>query len=265
MLAVTATVAVTVSAGAVFYAQSQADLAARQEAAAAAEAAQYQRQVRAAAEEEAAEAARREEERISGLLDTSWPEDGPLTVALYGDSISAGQHSVSEASAFRSLLLGSLETRGEVNFIGRYFAGARIGDMAEKFSPYSDVDLILMQLGLNDAFKETPTGEFAISYRAYLASLKAASPDASVLCLGVWGMNDAQNRPYNEQIGAVCSEFGGKYIDLSTTFADMSTHGPAGNVYWQGETDEGHPNDEGHARIADLIAARLPQLIPLEG
>lgn len=220
--------------------------------------------VKARDEAKAAEkAAAAETERLAGLLPTAFPVDRPLRLMLAGDSLAKGQHATVEPNTFRVLVEKGIQQHGQVEVSGLYFAGAKIRDILDRKSPATGVDLAIIELGLNDSFKDTPPTEFRASYAEYLDRLRRESPGVGLLCLGVWGDPIDKNVAYDDAIKSECLAREGKFIELKQEYRRADIKGPAGLSLWQGTSDAGHPNDAGHRMIADYILARLPKLTGL--
>lgn len=210
----------------------------------------------------AEKAAAIEAERVAGLLPITFPGDRPLRVMLSGDSLSQGLYSSTKDTAFRSLVRAELEKHGPVEWTGIHIPGAKVTDIASKESPAVHNDLSIVELGTNDSFRQVPVHEFAAQYAAYLDRLKAESPAVQFLCLGAWNKRTETNMQYEQAIETTCEERGGKFAPLMDIHERAESAGPAGVNTWSGVSDAGHPNDAGHRAIADLVLARLPNLVP---
>jgi lysophospholipase L1-like esterase len=217
---------------------------------------------RAEAAEKAAEQARADRDREAleaATVPLNFPTDGPLRVLYSGDSVTAGYYSTTEATSYRALVTSALREHGPVEEVATYKAGATVPYITEKFPKPENIDLAIVMLGTNDSRTEgNDPAVFGQQYSAYLASIKAASPDAQILCLGIWAPTVLSTRPYVEQIPVQCEANGGRFVDLSSSYSASSVlSGPAGVTTWQGPSDVTHPNDNGHRTIADEILKRI--------
>lgn len=123
--------------------------------------------------------------------------------------------------------------------------------------PESGVDLAIIELGTNDAGR-TEIEVFKQQYTALLSKIQAGSPDAHIICAGAWGYSGSLGTdPYDREIESICRERGGRYVDLTNAFMEKGNYGPEGVPTWTGLSDNFHPNDQGHRKIADLLLERI--------
>jgi GDSL-like lipase/acylhydrolase family protein len=119
----------------------------------------------------------------------------PLHVLFVGASITSGWYA-SAGHDYRSLLERDLAQRGyslQVQTWAR--PGARVANLAHFQAPTAK-ELIVLQLGTNDSGSRRPTdpGVFATEYSGLVQRLRAASPDASLVCLDAWANASTVNR-----------------------------------------------------------------------
>lgn len=183
--------------------------------------------------------------------------DEPLRVLFSGDSLSAGWYATTEDQGFRPLVQAALQKQGEFTFEGTYREGDRVQDIADSFTIPGNVDLAIVELGTNDVTKNTDPAVFRDQYDAYLDAVLDASPDAQHICLGVFAAPDEAAQKIDNHIADVCQEHDGEYIEIKDLYTNDSLRGPAGAETWLGPADNGHPNDEGHARIAERVLSAI--------
>jgi lysophospholipase L1-like esterase len=191
-------------------------------------------------------------------LKLSWPQGGPLRVFFSGDSLTAGEFSTTEDTSFRRLVTARLGQRGPVEEVGTYKSGHRLQDIASGFAIPQGAGLAIVELGTNDLAANTDNALFTRQYKEYLNRVVAASPDAKLLCLGVWAPAAAsRTTALDAAITAGCQAHGGQFVSLKELFDAPNNRGPAGAPVWLGTRDTFHPNDAGHAAIADAVLQRI--------
>lgn len=141
--------------------------------------------------------------------------------------------------------------------VGTYKSGYRLQDIASGFAIPRGAALAVIELGTNDLVTNTDTAVFARRYKEYLNRVAAASPDAKLLCLGVWGPAAGRAAALDAAITAGCDAHGGEFVSLKELFDTAANRGPAGASVWLGTRDTFHPNDAGHAAIADAVLKRI--------
>lgn len=190
------------------------------------------------------------------MVRVGFPSDRPLKVLFAGDSLTVGFYASAEAKGFRQLVTAKLESRGEVQVELGSKAGGTLSTVGNQVSIPSGLDLAIVELGTNDVSTKTPLTEFAKQYGGLLRKIKAESPKVAILCVSAWQGATAGD-PYNVAIREECTAKGGKYVDVNLVFAGPGNRGPAGLQTWVGVSDDFHPNDQGHRRLADAILERI--------
>lgn len=189
------------------------------------------------------------------------PTDRPLMVFYAGDSLTQGAYSTTPALSFRGVLNSRFAQTGEtteavVGQSGQTVAQAATAGPTEP----TPSDIAIIEYGTNDVAQSTPEA-FAVDYPTYLDRVRAASPDARLICAGAW--NTSPNvAEFDATIRTECENRGGTYVPLhglyearSTYRASEGTTNPDGFVI----PDNAHPNDAGHAAIASAIGRALWQ------
>lgn len=142
--------------------------------------------------------------------------------------------------------------------------GARVGDVLRWRMP-GRANLVVVQLGANDWRSDTPAQTFDREYSTLLWRLRAASPRADLVCLGLWqprARADAAGElagQVDSQIAADCRAERGAYVSLASFSED-----PAADVLAGGTIPAPvYPNETGQQDIADAIGVALFLLPPL--
>lgn len=178
------------------------------------------------------------------------------SVFFAGDSLTVGWHAPTEAEGFRALMVGMLAERGldASGVMVAAKAGAKLAEVAASYEVPSGVDLAVVELGTNDAAQGSDPVTFAADYAAYLDRVKAASPEARLVCVGVWFLaSESATRPLDEAIRSGCQSAGGTFVPVSALVSDASLRGPVGKPTWVGPSDNFHPNSSGHETLARRI------------
>lgn len=212
-----------------------------------------------AAEKAAKEAAEIE----AGKVQLAFPQGRPLKVLMSGDSLAAGWHASVEANSFRVKTLDALQKRGAVDFVPSYWPGAKIADMMTQKAPQPglNLDLAILEIGTNDYVKLTDITAFRTQYGTYLDALKASSPNVHFLCMGAWSSAQGKVQEYDNVMKEECESRDGKFFDLRSIAGVQANRSVPGILGWAGATDSGHPNDDGHQAITDVILTRLSKVL----
>lgn len=212
-------------------------------------------QKRLASESSAAAAAKAE---ITAVVNR--PTDRPLRVLFAGDSLTVGWGATTREQSFRETVGRSISADGPMKETvahglteGRYTVG-NLGGFGTK------QDLIVVEIGTNDLGHLKPE-VFAKKYAAMLGKMKKVSPDAALLCLGVWHANGngvlfPDEKDFDQAIRTDCDSAAGHYVDVTRLINDTNI-GPKSRKTWDGSPDDFHPNDLGHAALAKAILAQL--------
>lgn len=176
-----------------------------------------------------------------------------------GDSLAAGYFATTRESGFSATVLAELrQVRADLESVTASKAGGtvRVGSVLDL---PANVDVAVIELGTNDSLKTDPA-TFARRYAGLLRRIRAESPDAHLVCLGVW-RRTWRAWPYDAVIATAARRNGGEFVRLSDLYRDSRTRGPAGRVVETGTTDNFHPNDHGHALIALRLLLSLREAV----
>jgi lysophospholipase L1-like esterase len=191
-----------------------------------------------------------------------------------GASITAGSGATTPMLGYPQVLVAQVEREvGTVDAVVVGHGGAVVAE-AERWPLREGEDLIMVHLATNDFEHAIPVLTYRAQYRALLARLRASSPIASLICLGVWSASVDVNRlglhpaAYDAEVRSACESMGGSFVPLSGIFAESDLHAPparwramggrqglAGPDVLQGREIGFHPNDAGHERIAATVFA----------
>jgi len=186
----------------------------------------------------------------------SVPADAPLVV-FFGDSITAGIH-LAETDAFPALVQRRLAGAGlpvrvsNAGNSGETTAGGlrRIDWILEQQKP----DIVVLELGGNDGLRGQPVENVRGNLAAILDRIEAAG--ARVLLLGM-RIPTSYGPDYTEA-------FAGVYDDLAKArdlpYVPFFMRDIAGKDEYFLE-DLLHPNEKGHAKLADRVAPALEAML----
>jgi acyl-CoA thioesterase I len=189
-----------------------------------------------------------------------------LRALIMGDSLTWGSVASTPNTAFPWLIITGLRARGQNEpyfYIswgspGITTSGA-IGDLQE-MTIAPTVDLIVLQLGTNDWGQNIAPATFQAQYVALLGLLRASSPNALLVGLTCWqdpatlnGAGEAVSL-YNSIILDALTNHSGvtgghACVDVASLYLTAAYHNTSGDLY--------HPNDAGHAAIANAILAAI--------
>jgi acyl-CoA thioesterase-1 len=196
--------------------------------------------------------------------DADEPDEGtaprpPLRVLVAGDSLTEGYYASTPDRGFAPLVVDALRRAGgpEVTPVVVGVSGARAFRVAARVEETTagarPFDVAVLEVGANDVGKSS-LREWTDGYRRLLAAVSATSPDAEVVCLGPWHA-PRPARAYESVLRRLCADH--VYLPLSDLFAADGLRGPEGAPTALGPRDAFHPNDRGHAAIADRVAAAV--------
>ncbi len=109
-------------------------------------------------------------------------------------------------------------------------------------------DVIIVNQGTNDGYSSANTATFQASYTAFLAQLRAAAPNALIVCIVPFG---GWYRSY--VLAATLPDSNSIFIDLGTQFQQGLTNAGASYRSWDGL----HPNVRTHADAASQIGYQV--------
>lgn len=182
------------------------------------------------------------------------------TLLALGDSLSGGAYATTQAQGYLYLVAQALGASALIptlpNVPAPYGTTAVVDAYALSLltSPLPRARIIIVELGTNDTAETN--GMFFGAYNYILSHLRTYEPGVRVLCLGLW--RDSSQAPREQWMQATCMAQGVKFVPLIALYNNPAYHGPVGRSTWLGPADYFHPNDAGHAAIAQAIEAVLP-------
>ncbi|MGD9988020.1 SGNH/GDSL hydrolase family protein [Pseudonocardia sp.] len=194
----------------------------------------------------------------AGIVTISVASSQQLSLTVVGDSLDAGLYATTPQGGFHGLLVAELRTLAPVVDRPLSVVGGTSARALGNAQFPAGQDLYIIELGTNDV-AEVDAGTFRDNYRRLLDRVLAASPQAHLLCVGVWRPEQISKR-FDVIIKDTCETRGGVFRQLADLFDDAELRGPAGRAVFGGKSDDFHPNDRGHKAIAE----RLEQAIVVQ-
>ena len=195
------------------------------------------------------------------------PVDRPLHVAFIGDSLTVGQSARAEDQTFRRLIVKAWGGDDRVRADEYAHAGDTTKQVDQLVPADEQVDIAVVETGTNDFWKRAAPDQVGRDYDALLGKLRASSPNVALVCLGVW-QDPPDALAYDLPIKDQCTAHGGRFLPLAGIFDLDGVRGPA-NVPLAlkdgGLSDDFHPNDAGHLKIADLVTNAVAVSAPPVG
>lgn len=191
------------------------------------------------------------------LVKITKPSDRPLRVLFSGDSLADAWYATTPEKGFVRLIAAGIQAKAPVEVSETHRSGYRVQDLAVRFPVPAGIDLAVVELGTNDMAKKTDPALFRQQYGAYLDSIRAKSAGAQFLCLGVWSTPSPEGTALDTAITEECAARGGKFLKMSTIYANGISRGPVGISTFAGPSDITHPNDTGHGEIARQALDRI--------
>jgi lysophospholipase L1-like esterase len=176
----------------------------------------------------------------------------PTSVLFTGDSLTGGYFASRVSQSFPALISNVI---GPVTQQTAQRANQTLSTVSGITNVPTGLDLAVVELGTND-WNETPLNTFRNQYDALVERIRAASPDAAIVCLGVWRDN---TNGYDAEIQDSCLAANGIFVPIARLYRPTQNRGPAGVRVERGTSDDFHPNDRGHAVIANAVLAAIGQ------
>jgi acyl-CoA thioesterase-1 len=172
------------------------------------------------------------------------------TILIFGDSLSEG-FMLKPREAYPMLLVDKLRNAGlSFEVINASASGGTTEGGLRRLPPHlkRPVDIFILQLGINDAFRGVPVEQIRDNLQAIIDKVKTRNPNARIIIAGMQLPNDASD-PY-------LSAFGRMYVDLAAknqaALVPYLLEGVGGNPVLN-LPDRIHPNAAGHKVLAENV------------
>jgi acyl-CoA thioesterase-1 len=194
---------------------------------------------------QSAAAARRESSRVT-------------TILVFGDSLSDG-FGLTRSQAYPALLTTKLHAAGyRADVINASVSGGTTAGGLQRLPKYLDrkIDVLVLELGINDAFRGVPVDQIRANLQAIIDRTKARNPDVRIVIAGmqlpIMG-GDTYVRAFGEMFGELAEKNHAALIPylLEGVGGDPSLNLP----------DRIHPNANGHRILADNVWAALEPVL----
>jgi acyl-CoA thioesterase-1 len=171
-------------------------------------------------------------------------------ILVFGDSLSDG-FMLKRSEAYPALLAKKLRAAG-LNFsvANASATGGTTDGGLERLPPHlkQRIDILILELGINDAFRTVPIDQIQNNLQQIIDKVKARNPNARVVIAGM------QLRGYTSD--DYVSAFGQMFVDLATknraALVPYLLQGVAGNPSLN-LTDGIHPNAAGQKILAENV------------
>jgi acyl-CoA thioesterase-1 len=174
----------------------------------------------------------------------------PKAILVFGDSLSGG-FMLKSSEAYPALLAKKLRSAG-LNFLvtnASAVGGTTEGGL-ERLPPHlkPKIDILILELGINDAFRGVPIDEIQNNLQQIIDRVKARNPNARVVIAGIQLPGHAADD--------YVSAFGQMFVDLAAknraALVPYLLEGVAGNPSLN-LPDGIHPNAAGHKILAENV------------
>ena len=174
----------------------------------------------------------------------------PKTILVFGDSLSDG-FMLKRSEAYPALVAKKLRAAG-LNFLvtNASASGGTTDGGLERLPPHlkHKIDILILELGINDAFRGVPTDEIQNNLQQIIDKVKAKNPNARVVIAGIQIPGYAADD--------YVSAFGQMFADLAVknraTLVPYLLEGVAGNPSLN-LADGIHPNAAGQKILAENV------------
>src|SRR5262245_45301516 len=174
----------------------------------------------------------------------------PKAMLVFGDSLSDG-FMLKRSEAYPALLAKKLRAAG-LNFLvtNASASGGTTDGGLERLPPYlkHKIDILILELGINDAFRGVPIDQIQNNLQQIIDKVKAKNPNARVMIAGIQLPGYAADD--------YVSAFGQMFADLASknraALVPYLLEGVAGNPSLN-LTDGIHPNAAGQKILAENV------------
>lgn len=175
-----------------------------------------------------------------------------ITIVALGDSLTAG-YGLSRKQAYPALIAEKMRAAGyEFEVVNAGSSGdttaGGLQRLPEILRAHKKIDIFILELGINDAFRGTPIDQIRANLQAIIDQVRARQPRVSIVIAGMQ-LPDSSSDDY---VGA----FGGIFAALAeknrTTLIPYLLEGVGGNPALN-QWDRVHPNAAGQRVLAENV------------
>src|SRR5215468_4850392 len=178
------------------------------------------------------------------------PAAEPKTILVFGDSLSDG-FMLKRSEAYPALLAKKLRAAG-LNFLvtNASASGGTTDGGLERLPPHlkHKIDILILELGINDAFRALPIDQIQNNLQQIIDKVKAKNPNARVVITGM----QLPGHTGDDYVSA----FGQMFADLAAkngaALVPYLLQGVAGDPSFNGP-DGIHPNAAGQKILAENV------------
>jgi len=189
------------------------------------------------------------------------------TVLVFGDSLAAGVGASTPDRGFAAIMFAQLtsgDPSSELDDLA--ISGATAADVLDTQLPDAearaiDATDVWLCVGGNDVFHGTPTAAFSSTEHSLVRQLRSSWPQAHIIVFGVPDVTRTPLMPGVGQLHDMASADNAAAADAAkesqADFVDLFSFTDSQSVAGQLSSDSLHPDDTGHAAIADYAAKKL--------
>jgi acyl-CoA thioesterase I len=175
---------------------------------------------------------------------------GTKTILVFGDSLSDGLF-LSRSEAYPALLIPKLKAAGlSYEVINASQSGGTAEEGIARLPPHllQRIDIFVLELGINDAFRGTPVDKIRDNLQSLIDTVRAKNPEARVVIAGMQWPNHSGD-DYVEAFGRMYGDLAQKnHAALIPYLLEGVSGHPDLNL-----PDGLHPNAAGHRILADNV------------
>lgn len=184
---------------------------------------------------------------------------GNLVYSAIGDSLTAGYYSSTENKRFVNVLSSLLENK--MGFSVKTFSNGNYGGtLSNGLKAINQInsqrpDLVTVEFGTNDLNEQNnvPVNIFKNELNKMIDGItQNVNKTPKIVLVTTWNQGE-KSQPFDDAIYSVGKKRHILVANVSALWHDSSNIGPAGKRTFQGKSDNFHPNDKGHAAIAQTI------------
>src|SRR3954470_15950248 len=177
---------------------------------------------------------------------------GVITIVALGDSLTAG-YGLSRKQAWPALVAEKMRTAGyEFEVVNAGSSGDNTAGGLRRLPAilraHKKIDIFVLELGINDAFRGVPIGQIRDNLQAIVAQVRVRDPKAAIVIAGMQ-LPDYSSDDYVGAFGAIFASLAEKNrATLIPYFLEGVGGNPALNQW-----DRVHPNAAGQRVLAENV------------